>query len=93
MKLRLILEFRDRICGLQVLLDRLEDDFLQLIDDDLWTVDLEAKPVFTDDYEVKFVSDVVLTDKYVRRFCDDFGLRLKVFEELDNGYLYLFEVV
>lgn len=92
LKFRTILDLKYKVDELYGLLEVLELDFLQLIDDDLWTVDLESKPYFTRDYDVKFVTDVRLTKKYVIRFCEDFGLSLKDFKELEEGYMYLFEV-
>ncbi len=92
MKLQTIIDFRDRIGDLEDLVNVMEDDFLNVLDDDLWTVGLESKPCFTDDYDVQFVTDVRLTKKYVMRFAEDYGLSLKDFKEVNDGFLYLFEV-
>ena len=92
MKFKTILDLKQKIDDLYDLLEELELEFLHLIDDSLWTVDLESKPCFTRDYDVKFITDVRLTKKYVIRFSEDFGLSLKDFQELEDGYMYLFEV-
>lgn len=92
MKLETILELKKKIDELYELLEKIELDFLQLVDDDLWTVGLETKPHFTRDYDVRVVTDLRLTKKYVIRFCEDFGVSLKDYRELDDGYEYIFEL-
>ena len=93
MELQTILELREKINGLYELLEVMELDYLYLLDDDLWTVDLETKPYFTREYDVKMVTDLRLTKKYVIRFCEDYGLNLKSYKETDKGYEYIFEAV
>ena len=92
MKLETILQLREELDKLYDLLERMELDYLKLLDDDLWTIDLASKPCFTRDYDVRFTTEVRLTKKYVIRFCEDYGLSLKDYRETDNGYDYLFEL-
>lgn len=92
MKLGTILDLKNKIDELYDLLDKIELDFLQLVDDDLWTVGLETQPHFTRDYDVRVVTDLRLTKKYVIRFCEDFGVSLKEYRELEEGYEYIFEL-
>lgn len=98
LKLKTILELRETINEQVILLNTLMEDYLDLIDDDLYTIDLKDKPSFTDEfyYEKLMVDFTVmkkpLTDKYLQRFMKDFGLQLVSLEEKDNCYNYLFEV-
>ena len=70
----------------------LEEDFLDSLDDDLWTIDLGCRPYFTDDFDVEFVSETSLTNKYIARFSEDFGLKLKDYQKTFDGHRYLFTV-
>lgn len=92
MKLETILKLREEIDNLYETLEVMELDYLRLLDDDLWTIDLASKPCFTRDYDIRFTTEVRLTKKYVIRFCEDYGLSLKEYRETDNGYDYLFEL-
>lgn len=93
MKLKTILDLKQEVDNINEIIDVMEDDYLHLLDDDLWTIDLESKPEFTSDYDVLIVTEVKLTKKYVMRFCEDYGLSLKDYTELENKkYEYLFEM-
>lgn len=92
MKLETILKLREEIDKMYELLEVMELDYLQLLDDDLWTIDMASKPCFTRDYDIRFTTEVRLTKKYVIRFCEDYGLCLKDYRETDTGYDYLFEL-
>lgn len=93
MKLKTILELNEQINNLNNILRILEEDYLKQIDDDLWTIDLETSPSFYDGYNIKIESQNKLTKKYLIRFCEDFGLSLKSFEDFpeNNVYVYIFE--
>ena len=97
LKLSTILKLRDHINTQKQLLQELTDTYLECIDDDLWTVDLPCKPSLTndilcDDFRITFTTDTKLTDKYIKRFCEDFGLKLTSYTEKDYNYTYFFEV-
>lgn len=93
MKLETILYLNKQICELNDLLEILKKDYLKQIDDDLWTIDLESYPIFINGYDIKIESKSKLTKKYLIRFCEDFGLSLKKFEDNtnENKYTYVFE--
>ncbi len=97
-KLQTILSLRDNINTQINILRRLTEDYLDLVDDDLFTVDMTAEPRFTD--EILYGKEMMLTfttthqlkQKYMLRFCDDFGLTLhKETQNKDNTYTYLFK--
>lgn len=98
LKLQTIIELRDNINKQVRLLSTLSEDYLDMIDDDLWTIDLESRPSFTDQVlqsdklMVTFNAEKKLTEKYLKRFCDDFGLKLNKMVESSYGYEYFFEV-
>lgn len=93
MKLETILYLNEEISKLNELLEILKKDYLKQIDDDLWTIDLETYPVFINGYDIKIESKSKLTKKYIIRFCEDFGVSLKKFEDNneENKYIYVFE--
>lgn len=93
MKLRTVLELNENIVNLNLLLEKIEEDYIKQIDDDLWTMDLPVKPEFVNEYDVKIESTEKLTKKYLIRFCEDFGLSLKDFKDEPelNKYIYIFE--
>lgn len=93
MKLENILDLKNQISVLEDLIQVFEDDFLRQIDDDLWTTDLHSSPCFTKEYDIIISTKVKLTKKYLIRFCEDYGLSLKNFEDKpeENSYVYIFE--
>jgi len=92
-KLQTILSLKENIEYQKQILQQLSQDYLDLIDDDLWTIDLESYPSFNEDLTcVSFNAEKKLTDKYIKRFCEDFGLKLKEEHKTDYGYCYNFEV-
>lgn len=97
LKLQTILDLRDNINDQVRLLQTLCDDYLALVDDDLFTVDMTAEPRFTDEvwcggFYLTFTTTHQLKQKYLVRFCDDFGLTLKSEEKTrNNEYIYLFK--
>lgn len=92
MKLETLINLKTEIDKLYEILEIMELDYLKLLDDDLWTIELASKPCFTRDYDIRFTTEVRLTKKYVIRFCEDYGLSLKEYHETDNGYDYIFEL-
>ena len=92
MKLKTIMDLRTKVDEINEIIEIMELDYLHLLDDDLWTIDLETKPYFTREYDVTFTTEVRLTKKYVIRFCEDYGLSLKDYKETEKGYTYIFEV-
>lgn len=93
MKLEDILNLNNEIIRLQELSHIFEEDYLKQIDDDLWTIDLSSEPYFTEEYDVVISAEDKLTKKYLIRFCEEFGLSLKGFEDKpdENKYIYIFE--
>lgn len=92
LKLQTLLELQENINQETLLLERLKQDYLDLIDDDLWTVDLEAKPSYTNDDMITFITERKLKNKYINRFCSDFGLTLvSEKEKSDKTYSYIFQ--
>lgn len=94
MKLSMIMDLKTEIEKLEDIKKTMEDDYLQALDDDLWTIDLETKPYFTEDYDVAVITDTALTRKYLLRFCEDYGLSLKDYKKDDvkKTFNYLFEL-
>ena len=98
LKLKTIIDLRENIRNQIVLLERLSDDYLQLIDDDLYDVDMTAVPSFTTDnvltggeLMITFTTQRQLKQKYMLRFCDDFGLTFISQTQGDNHYTYTFK--
>ena len=96
LKFKTILDLMEKIEELQVLYSCLSQDFLDLIDDDLWTIDLSSIPSYTiidDIIHVTFESPVSLKSKYIQRFEEDFGLTLTdtVILEDNKYYKYYFK--
>lgn len=92
LKLRTILDLQETIYNQNILLNTLIEDYLQLIDDDLFTVDFTAEPSFVSDMKLTFTTSHQLKQKYLLRFCDDFGLTLISEEKTnDTHYTYLFK--
>lgn len=92
MKLSTILDLKKEVANIEAIIKELEEDYLQALDDDLWTIDLETKPYFTEDYDVAVTTDTALTRKYLVRFCEDYGLSLKSYEKNDKTFEYVFEL-
>lgn len=92
MKLSTILNLKNEIENLESIMKVMEDDYLQALDDDLWTIDLETKPYFTEDHDIAVITDTELTRKYLLRFCEDYGLSLKDYKKNNKTYEYLFEL-
>lgn len=91
LKLQTILELQKTINELNSLADTLVTDFLQLVDDDLFTVDFTAEPFFTEDMVLSFTTRKQLKQKYLTRFCNDFGLTLVSEKKEDNCFIYTFK--
>lgn len=93
MKLENILDLKDEIDKLTVLLKLFEKEYIRQLDDDLWTIDVSFEPYLTEDYDVVISTRDKLTKKYLIRFCEDFGLSLKSFTDKvdENRYIYIFE--
>ena len=93
MKLTTILKLNDELNNLNELLRVIEEDYLKMIDDDLWTIDLPTIPMFVNGYDIKVETKTKLTRKYLIRFCEDFGLSLKDYidNQSENKYVYVFE--
>ena len=99
LKLKEILDLRDNINNEISILETLSETYLDLIDDDLFSVDLEARPFFvgellTDELIlIGFCAERQLRQKHILRFCDDFGLELVSEEKKENNYWdYLFKM-
>lgn len=94
MRLETLLFLRDKIEELKELQNVLTEDYLTELDNDLWTIDLPYKPELTEEYDIKIVTQTPLTKKYLIRFCEDYGLSLKYFEDKGkkiNQCVYIFE--
>lgn len=93
MKLEDILNLKNQVNILEDLVEVFEKDFLRQLDDDLWTIDLPSEPCFTKEYNILISTKTKLTKKYLIRFCEDYGLSLKNFEDNPekNEYVYIFE--
>ena len=93
LKLEDILNLKSKIRELEDLIPVFERDYLRQLDDDLWTIDLPSEPYFTEDYDVVISTETKLTKKFLVRFCEDYGLSLKSFEDKpeENRYVYIFE--
>ena len=96
LKLKTLLDLRDTINTNIKVLETLTEDYLNLVDDDLFTVDMSAEPsfvgeLFCGELMLSFTTRYELKQKYLLRFCDDFGLVMYDVVKTDNGYEYLFK--
>lgn len=92
MKLETIIELDERIEQLQGISNALKDYFIKELDDDLWTIDMDVVPEWGNDYHIRFITLRPLKKKFIIRFCEDYGLSLHYYQEVKEGYLYVFEL-
>lgn len=92
MKLQTIIELDEKIRELEEISNTLKDNFIKQLDDDLWTIDMEVIPEWGKDYHIRFITIRPLKKKFIIRFCADYGLSLCYYQEVKEGYLYVFEL-
>ena len=94
MKLETIIELDEQIKNLQSLSEALKEYYIKELDDDLWTIDMEVTPEWYEhgDYNISFITIKPLKKKYLIRFCDEYGLSLKHYEECERGFFYVFKL-
>ena len=94
LKLQTIVDLDNQIKNLQCLSNTFKDYYIHELDDDLWTIDMEVTPVWCEKgkYDISFITIKPLKKKYIIRFCEEYGLNLKYYEECDRGFLYVFKL-
>ncbi len=94
MKLETIIELDKRIEQLKNISQILKDCFIKELDDELWTIDMEVIPEWGagNDYHIRFIAIKPLKKKFIIHFCEEHGLSLNYYQEVEEGFLYVFEL-
>lgn len=92
MKMSIIKKVQDNIDGLEDLLFILREDFKNKIDDELWTVNIDGRPIFIDEYTIQFRCDVRLKKKFVQRLCEDYEIALDNVKDTGDFFEYTFSL-